>query len=120
MILKKPMVIVYRGSWMMALEGRWRWRNLNITHIGMPNIIAGERLFAELLQDEATPQAIADLAVELLLQPDRILVLKERLQDLVRDNLGEPGGVRRAALLLLDLIAARTPGGGSAAPDKQS
>ena len=120
MILKKPMVIVYRGSWMMALEGRWRWRNLNITHIGMPNIIAGERLFAELLQDEATPQAIADLAVELLLQPDRILVLKERLQDLVRDNLGEPGGVRRAALLLLDLIAARTPGGGSAAPDNQS
>ncbi len=116
MILKKPMVIVYRGSWMMALEGRMRWRSLNITHIGMPNIIAGERLFAELIQDEATPEAIAGLAVELLLQPGRILVLKERLHDLVRDNLGEPGGVKRAALLLLDLIAARTPG---AASDKQ-
>ncbi len=107
MILKKPMVIVYRGSWMMALEGRMRWKSLNITHIGMPNIIAGERLFAELIQDEATPEAIAGLAVELLLQPGRILALKERLHSLVRDNLGEPGGVRRAALLLLDLIAVR-------------
>jgi lipid-A-disaccharide synthase len=106
MILKKPMVIVYRGSRLMVLEGRLRWRRLNITHIGLPNIIAGERLFAELLQDEATPEAIADLAVELLLQPGRILALKERLHDLVRDNLGEPGGIRRTAALLLDLIAA--------------
>ena len=104
MILKKPMVIVYRGSWLMALEWRFRRRSLNIAHIGMPNILADERLFAELIQDEATPEAIAELAVELLLQPGRILGLKEKLHDLVRDNLGEPGGVRRAAVLLLELI----------------
>lgn len=104
MILKKPMVIVYRGSSLMALEWRLRRRSLSIAHIGMPNILAEERLFAELIQEEATPEAIAELAVELLLQPGRILGLKERLHDLVRDNLGEPGGVRRAATLLLDLV----------------
>jgi len=107
MILKKPMVIVYRGSALMGLEWRLRRRSLNIAHIGLPNILADDRLFAELLQDEATPEAIAALGVELLLQPGRILGLKERLTDLVRSNLGEPGGVRRAAALLLDLIAAR-------------
>ena len=122
MILKKPMVIVYRGSKLMALEWRLRRRSLNIAHIGMPNILAEERLFAELIQDEATPEAIADLAVELLLQPGRILALKERLHDLVRDNLGEPGGVGRAASLLLELITARntrqTPGPSPAVSDK--
>ncbi len=107
MILKKPMVIVYRGSALMGLEWRLRRRSLNIAHIGLPNILADERLFAELLQDDATPEAIAALGVELLLQPGRILGLKERLTDLVRSNLGEPGGVHRAAALLLDLITSR-------------
>ncbi len=104
MILKKPMVIVYRGSALMGIEWRLRRRSLNIAHIGLPNILADERLFAELLQDDATPEAIAALGVELLLQPGRILGLKERLTDLVRTNLGDPGGVKRAAELLLDLI----------------
>ena len=54
--------------------------------------------------DEATPEAIADLSVDLLLDPSRILALKEKLTELVPANLGEPGGVRRAAVKLLDLI----------------
>ncbi len=118
MILKKPMVIVYRGSRLMVLEWRLRRRSLNIAHIGLPNILADERLFAELIQDEATPEAIADLAVDLLLQPGRILALKERLHDLVRDNLGEPGGVGRASALLLEMIAARNSGVSLAVSDK--
>ena len=64
---------------------------------------AGERLFPELLQEEATAEAISELAVEMLLQPERLLYLKQKLADTVRANLGEPGGVRRAADLLYDL-----------------
>ena len=107
MILKKPMVIVYRGTVLTHLEWRLRRRTQNLAHVGLPNILAGERLFAELIQEEATPEAIAALGLELLLQPGRILALKERLVELVRSNLGEPGGVRRAAELLMDLIASR-------------
>ena len=106
-ILHKPMIIVYRVPPLMTLEVRMRWKSLQITHIGMPNILAGERVVPELLQNDANPDAIADLAVGMLLQPERLLRLKERLGDLVRTNLGEPGGVRRAAELLYDLIAAR-------------
>ncbi len=104
MILKKPMVIVYHGSKLMALEWKLRRRQLNIAHIGLPNILAEERVFAELMGDEATPDAIADLSVDLLLDPSRILALKEKLSDLVPANLGQPGGVRRTAEKLLDLI----------------
>lgn len=108
MILKKPMVIVYHGSKMMAVEWKLRRRQLNLAHIGLPNILAGERVFAELLGDEATPEAIADLSMDFLLDPSRILALKEKLGEMVSANLGEPGGVRRAAEKLLELIDNRT------------
>ena len=105
MILKKPMIIVYRGSRLMALEFRLRRKSHGIVHLGMPNILADERLFPELLGEDANPKAIADLAVDLLLEPGRILALKDRLNALVADNLGRPGGVGRAASLLLEIIA---------------
>ncbi len=107
MILKKPMVIVYHGSKLMAVEWKLRRRQLNLAHIGLPNILAEERVFAELMGDEATPEAIADLSMDFLSDPSRILALKEKLGGMVFANLGEPGGVRRAAEKLLELIAAR-------------
>jgi lipid-A-disaccharide synthase len=102
MILGKPMIIVYRGSPAMAVEWRMRKRRLNIQYVGMPNILAEEMLFPELLQDDATPEAIARLALDMLLQPERILALKERLADVSRATLGEPGAIRRAAELLYE------------------
>jgi lipid-A-disaccharide synthase len=102
MILGKPMIIVYRGSPAMAVEWRIRKRRLNIQYVGMPNILAEEMLFPELLQDDATPEAIARLALDMLLQPERILALKERLADVSRATLGEPGAIRRAAELLYE------------------
>ncbi len=107
MILRKPMVIVYNGPKTMAVEWFLRKRSLKIAHIGMPNILAEERIFAELIGKEASAEAIADLSVDLLIEPGRILALKERLAELVPQSLGEPGGVNRAAALLLDLIETR-------------
>lgn len=107
-ILQKPMIIVYRVPPVVALEGRLRWKKLGIAHIGMPNILAGERIVPELLQDEATPDAIAELAVDMLLQPERLLAVKERLSTLLRNTLGEPGGVHRAAELLYELMTRKT------------
>lgn len=104
MILKKPMVIVYHGSKLMAVEWKLRRRQLNLAHIGLPNILAEERIFAELMGEETTPEAIADLSMAFLLDPSRSLALKEKLGEMVSANLGEPGGVRRAAEKLLDLI----------------
>lgn len=55
-LFKTPMVIAYRQSpitWALM-------RNmLYLPYIGMPNILAGERLVPELLQDDANPAALA-------------------------------------------------------------
>jgi len=97
------MIIVYRGSAIMKVEWLLRRSSLKIAFIGMPNILAQEEIFPELIQDDANPEAISRLAVEILLQPERLLTLKTKIADVVRDTLGQPGGVGRAADLLIDL-----------------
>lgn len=103
-ILHKPMVIMYRGSQLMSWEWKIRKKGLAISFIGLPNILAGERLVPELVDTEATPEAVSALAIEILLGPERLLQTRRKLTDLTHDVLGEPGGTRRAADLLYDLI----------------
>ncbi len=60
---KTPMVIAYRQSpitWAMMRA------MLYLPYVGMPNILAGERLVPELLQDEATPASLAAALLALL------------------------------------------------------
>ncbi|TAK82692.1 MAG: lipid-A-disaccharide synthase [Betaproteobacteria bacterium] len=55
-LFKTPMVIAYRQSpitWALMRS------MLYLPYVGMPNILAGERLVPELLQDEANPGALA-------------------------------------------------------------
>jgi lipid-A-disaccharide synthase len=55
-LFKTPMVIAYRQSpitWTLMRS------MLYLPYVGMPNILAGERLVPELLQDDATPAALA-------------------------------------------------------------
>jgi lipid-A-disaccharide synthase len=61
-LFKTPMVIAYRQS---ALSWRLMRSMLYLPYVGMPNILAGERLVPELLQDEATPAALAAALVAL-------------------------------------------------------
>ncbi len=62
-LFKTPMVIAYRQSpitWAMMRS------MLYLPYVGMPNILAGERLVPELLQDEATPASLAAALLALL------------------------------------------------------
>jgi lipid-A-disaccharide synthase len=62
-LFKTPMVIAYRQSpitWALMRS------MLYLPYVGMPNILAGERLVPELLQDEATPAALAAALLALL------------------------------------------------------
>jgi len=54
-ILKTPMVIVYKTSWLNYQLGR---KLLKKDHIGLPNIIAAREIVPELLQDDLTPEKI--------------------------------------------------------------
>jgi lipid-A-disaccharide synthase len=55
-LFKTPMVIAYRQS---AVSWALMRSMLYLPYVGMPNILAGERLVPELLQDEATPAGLA-------------------------------------------------------------
>ena len=58
-----PMVITYR---LHPLTYRIAKRLVSVPHIGLANLIAGERLMPELVQDEATPESLAVALLPLL------------------------------------------------------
>jgi len=73
-LLGKPMVIAYRISpWSWRLMKRMRYQ----PWVGLPNIIAGEFLVPELLQDEATPENLAQALLNISQDP----AVRERLPE---------------------------------------
>jgi lipid-A-disaccharide synthase len=62
-LFKTPMVIAYRQS---PLSWAIMRRMLYLPYVGMPNILAGEKLVPELLQDEASPANLAGALLTLL------------------------------------------------------
>ncbi|MGZ3158434.1 MAG: lipid-A-disaccharide synthase [Burkholderiaceae bacterium] len=104
-LFKKPMVIAYkmmRASWeIMRHMGYLPW-------IGLPNILAREYLVPELLQNAATPQALADAMWNQLHDTAHRATLKQRFTDmhhsLLRDTANESA---QAVLTLIDQSKAR-------------
>jgi len=92
-LFKRPMVIAYRMSalsWYIMRHKRLQpW-------VGLPNILCQEFVVPELLQDQATPQALATEVLRwldtLAHQPEKILALEQRFSalhaDLMRDTAG--------------------------------
>jgi lipid-A-disaccharide synthase len=66
MLMRKPMVISYR---MGAISWRILSHMVKTPHVGLPNILAGEAVVPELLQQTATPTALAD-AISRILEGD--------------------------------------------------
>jgi lipid-A-disaccharide synthase len=73
---------------------------VTVDTFGMVNLIAGERIVPELIQDAFTPTAAADEAVSMLTDPARASRIREGLAR-VRSRIGEPGASRRAAEAIL-------------------
>jgi len=96
-----PMVIVYRVS---ALSYQLLRRLVSVDAIGMVNLIAGERIVPELVQDDFTPAAVADEAISMLTDRDRAARIRAGLAR-VRQKLGGPGASRRAAAAILRVAA---------------
>lgn len=62
-LFKTPMVITYRQSPVTAAIMRALFY---LPYVGLPNILAGEFLVPELIQDQATPAALAGALLDLL------------------------------------------------------
>lgn len=100
-----PMVIVYRLS---PLTYRLGQRLVTVDAIGMVNLIAGEKVVPELLQDAFTPDAVAREAVAMLTDRDRLARVHAGLAR-VRQRLGGQGASRRAAEAILRIVASHKP-----------
>jgi lipid-A-disaccharide synthase len=100
-----PMVIVYRVSPLSYAIGR---RFVHVDTFGMVNLVAGERVAAELIQDGFTPDAVAAETIRLLVDEaarDRAIAsLRE-----VKRRLGSEGASRRAAEVVLEAARAGRP-----------
>jgi lipid-A-disaccharide synthase len=65
---ERPMVVVYRLSPLTYRLGR---RFVKVDMYAMPNLVAGERIVPELIQDDFTPERVAAEVVALLTDHDR-------------------------------------------------
>lgn len=92
-----PTVVLYKTSWLTYEIAR---RIIQVRHVSMPNILAGESVFPEFIQSAATPENISRESLDLLTNDERRRVLKEKLAALIQ-SLGPPGAANRAAEAIL-------------------
>ncbi|MCS1411676.1 MAG: Lipid-A-disaccharide synthase [Verrucomicrobia subdivision 3 bacterium] len=90
--LRVPTVVVYQLSWLTYQIVK---RIIKVRYIAMPNILANEMVFPELIQNAATPTAIAQEALQLMLPEHREKVMSAL--ERVTLSLGPPGASQRAA-----------------------
>lgn len=92
-----PQVVIYRVHPLTYAVGK---RVVKVKFLSMVNVMAGEKVVPEFLQDELTPSAVAQEALELLNNPQRRDAMKRRVGEIVA-TLGEPGASKRAAEAIL-------------------
>jgi lipid-A-disaccharide synthase len=95
-----PMVIVYRLAPLTFAIGR---RFVQVQSYGMVNLVAGERVVPELIQDAFTAEGVARETVTLLNDATRAAAMRRSLTS-VRERLGAPGASARAAAAVMQVM----------------
>ena len=98
-----PQVVVYRVSRPTAFVARHILR-FSVPHISPVNLVLGERLVPELLQEDLSAKAIVTQAVPLLNQAGVARRTMLEGYGRLRQELGEPGVTQRAAAAILDQV----------------
>ena len=105
-----PTVIVYRVSPLTFAVAR---RLVRVEHVGMANLLAGERMFPELIQDDFTPERLAHEVLSLIRDPGRLKAVRRGLATVIR-RLGGPGASTRAARVAVELMDSKMSRGDKA------
>jgi len=95
-----PFVVFYKTSALSFAIGK---RIVKVPHIAMANLLAGEEVVPEFVQDDANPDRLAGALLPLLTVPDAIRNARAKLAK-VHTQLGEPGAGRRVAEMAAELL----------------
>jgi lipid-A-disaccharide synthase len=100
-LMLRPMIVVYRVSWLTYWVGRLL---VKIANFALVNILAGRTIVPELMQGEASPERMASEIERLLsdrtARERQLAALRE-----VRASLGEPGAPRRVAEEIAEVMS---------------
>jgi lipid-A-disaccharide synthase len=96
----KPMVVLYKLSPLTYRLGR---RMARVDMYAMVNLIAGQRVVQELIQDDCTAEAVAAEAVRIATDTAYRGQMIEHLAEVCR-RLGGSGASDRAAEAVLDVV----------------
>jgi lipid-A-disaccharide synthase len=105
-LLKRPLVVAYR----MSAVSQWileTFRMVRIERFSLPNLIAGEDLVPEFLQDAVVPEDMAERLLALLDDPQRQSDLVDRFSAMHR--LLARNADRRSAEAVLELTGRAVP-----------
>ena len=86
---KKPMVVAYKVPWLTEQIMR---RQGYLPYVGLPNILCGEFVVPELLQNDATPEKLAQALIDWLNHPNKVSELKARFSQM-HETLRRPTGL---------------------------
>jgi lipid-A-disaccharide synthase len=95
-----PAVVFYKTSWLNYAVAK---PLMKVKYLAMPNLLANEEVFPELIQGAATAANIAGAALELLRNDARRRAVKAKLARIVA-TLGAPGAPQRAAEAIVSLL----------------
>ena len=93
-----PFSVTYKIAWLTWVIGK---RLVKVPFLGMPNVLAGREIARELLQDAATPEALAEETLRLLRDDHARARLQGDLESVIK-NLGASGAARRAAEAIVE------------------
>ena len=105
MLLKKPMVVSYKAAW---LTFKIIWSMLKVPYVALPNLLAGRELVPELLQENATPEAIASATLRYFDDDELVGALQHEFTRLHQQL--RLGASERAADAVMSLIEANASG----------
>jgi lipid-A-disaccharide synthase len=95
-----PTVIIYKVSTVSYWLGKLM---VQVKNFGLVNLIAGENIVPELLQDEASPENIANTVLNMLNDAKGMQKLRKKLFK-IREMLGGPGASERVAEIALSMM----------------
>jgi lipid-A-disaccharide synthase len=92
----RPFCVVYKTGWITYQIAK---RVINLKNVGLVNIVAGEKIVPEFLQDNMNPENLAAFCRRMLTDSSASEIMMQKLS-LVRGRLGKPGAAEHAATMI--------------------